>query len=458
MSAFPLSLSPIVDVTAVVEAGAQSASSYNVGLIVGSSGRIPTVGSNSRLRQYSSTTAMLADGFQANDPEVLAATLYFSPTPTAPAVFIGAQDQTAVKTVAVDATPGTGYVVGDILSIVQGSASGATVKVTAIGPSGAVSTVALLTQGTGYSVTNGLATTGGSGTGAEIDITAIGETPLEAVTACRLKNANWYGCMVCGATDADNEAIASYLQGATPPSIDFYASPDTSASNDSIFAQLQTQALSRAFGIASTTQSAEYPNNAYAAAAAMGVAMGLNTGLAGSNFTMAFKSLPGVAAEPLSQSQVTNLEAQNANLLLTYQNGFTFLYPGKTASGQFLDITMGLDRLLSKIQIGVMNLFVGQTAVPQTDPGEALILNVVDQACASEVTTGFIASSGVWTGNKVGKLTAGTSLPKGYLIQAQPFATQSSGDQQARKGMPVTVSIITANAIQSISIGVTVQV
>jgi hypothetical protein len=73
------------------------------------------------------------------------------------------------------------------------------------------------------------------------------------------------------------------------------------------------------------------------------------------------------------------------------------------------------------------------------------------------VTRGFLAP-GVWTGNTVGKLSAGTSLPKGYLIQAQPFATQSAGDQQARKGMPVTVSVITANAIQSISIGVTVQV
>lgn len=455
MSAFPLPLAPIVDVTSTVGAGAVSAPSFNVGLIVGNSGRIPTTGSTGRLRQYGSTTAMLSDGYLVTDPEFIAAGLYFSPSPTAPAVFVGAQDTTAAKTVAVDAVPGTGYVVGDILGIVQGAASGATVKVTAIGVGGAVATVALLTQGTQYSVATGLTTTGGTGTGAEIDITAIGETPLQAVAACRAKNANWYAVMVCGSTDADNEAIAAFVQSASPQTIHFFGSQDTSASSNSIFAQLQTQTIGRSFGHASTTQLGEFPNNAYVAAADMGVAMGLNTGLAA--FVMAFKSLPGIAAEPLSQTQVTNLEAQNANVYVVRGQAFTILEQGKVASGQYLDIVIGLDVLLSQIQIGVANLLVTQSVVPQTDPGEGLILNVISQACAAAVTRGFIAK-GTWTGNTVGSLTAGTSLPKGFLLQAQSFATQDAGDQQARKGMPVTVALITANGIQSISIGITVQV
>lgn len=457
MSTFPLSLTPIVDVTSTVEAGAISAPSFNVGLVIGNSGRIPTTGPNSRVRQYGSTSAMLSDGFLSTDPEFLAVQLYFSPTPTAPAVFVGAQDPSAIQTAVIDpSAEGTGYVVGDILTA-GGAGTGATFKVTAIGAEGAITTLQRLTQGTGYAVATGVSLTGGTGTAAELNITAVGETPLQAVTACRLANANWYAVMVCGSTDTDNEAIAAYVQSASPQTIHFYGSQDTSAADDSIFAQLQTQTIGRSFGHASTTQGGEYANNAYVAAADMGVAMGLNTGLPASNFTMMFKSLPGIAAEPLTQSQVTNLQAQNANLLLNYANGFTFLSQGKVAGGQYLDIVIGLDMLLSQIQVNVMNLFVGQNAVPQTDPGEGLIRNVIDQACAAAVTRGFLAP-GTWTGNTIGKLTAGTSLPKGYLIQAQSFTTQSSGDQQARKGMPITVSVITANAIQSISIGVTVQV
>ena len=455
MSAFPLSLTPIVDVTSTVGAGAVSAPAFNVGLVIDNSGRIPTTGPNSRIRQYSSTTAMLSDGFLTTDPAFIAAQLYFSPTPTAPALFVGAQDPTAVKTAAVDATPGTGYVVGDILGIVQGAASGATVKVTAIGVGGAVATVVLLTQGTQYSVANGLATSGGTGTGAEIDITAIGETPLQAVTACRAKNANWYAVMVCGSTDADNEAIAAFVQSASPQTIHFYGSVDTSAATNSIFAQLQTQAIGRSFGHASTTQLGEFPNNAYVAAADMGVAMGLNTGLAA--FVMKFKSLPGIAAEPLDQTQVAALEAQNANVYVQRGNAFTILEQGTVSNGQYLDNVIGLDVLIAQIQTNVMNLFVTQTVVPQTDPGEGLIRNVISQACAAAVARGFLAP-GVWTGNTVGSLTAGTALPKGFLIQSQSFTTQAAGDQQARKGMPITVSVVTANGIQSISIGITVQV
>ena len=457
MSSYPLSLQPIVDVSSVVEAGAISAPLFNSGCIIGNSGRIHTTGSNSRIRQYSSTSAMFSDGFLSTDPEFLAAQLYFSPAPTAPAVYIGAQDPTAILTAVIDpSAAGTGYVVGDVLTA-GGAGTGATFKVTAIGAEGAISTLQMLTQGTGYAVATGVALTGGTGTAAELNISVVGETPLQAVTACRLANANWYAVMVCGSTDTDNEAIASYVQSASPQTIHFYGSQDTSASANSIFAQLQTQTIGRSFGHASTTQSAEYPNNVYVAAADMGVAMGLNTGLPASAFTMMFRSLPGVAAEPLTQSQVTNLQAQNANLLLNYANGFTFLSQGKVASGQFLDIVMGIDMLLSQIQVNVMNLFVGLSTVPQTNPGEGLIRNVIDQACAAAATRGFIAP-GVWAGNTVGSLTAGTSLPKGYLIQAQSFTTQSAGDQQARKGMPITVSIITANSIQSISIGVTVQV
>jgi hypothetical protein len=78
---------------------------------------------------------------------------------------------------------GSGYVVGDVLTIVQPGASGGTVTVSAVTgagaitaftpntlTNGAVSTLGVTSVGTGYSTAQGLATTGGTGTAATVDI------------------------------------------------------------------------------------------------------------------------------------------------------------------------------------------------------------------------------------------------------------------------------------------------
>lgn len=67
---------------------------------------------------------------------------------------------------------GTGYVVGDVLTITTGGA-GATATVTAVGGAGDITSVSLLTPGTGYTTGAGKATSGGTGTLATLNITTI---------------------------------------------------------------------------------------------------------------------------------------------------------------------------------------------------------------------------------------------------------------------------------------------
>jgi len=79
-----------------------------------------------------------------------------------------------VSGVAIDSSSqGVGYVAGDVLTIVQSGAGGATVTVTSVNPLGGVAGIALLTPGEGYTVANGLATTGGTGAGAQVNITSL---------------------------------------------------------------------------------------------------------------------------------------------------------------------------------------------------------------------------------------------------------------------------------------------
>ena len=66
---------------------------------------------------------------------------------------------------------GTGYTAGDILSVVQGTATDGKVWVKTISPGGGVNTIQVAQGGAGYTGATGLATTGGTGVGCQVTIT-----------------------------------------------------------------------------------------------------------------------------------------------------------------------------------------------------------------------------------------------------------------------------------------------
>jgi hypothetical protein len=282
------------------------------------------------------------------------------------------------------------------------------------------------------------------------DLTAV-ETPLEAVTACRA-NPQWYTCQFVGtATDADHLAIAQYIESVSPASLYFLTTasltPDVGSPETSLLAALQALALNRTFSLYSTTQGGDYPSNAYAVAAVMGTAMGLNTFLAGSYFTIMFKTinLPGggtvavgVQPEPLSNTTTPTVAeicgvvdrssvGLNGNLVLQYSNGGIWTNYGVMASGVFLDQVIFLDMLVAGIQANGVALLQALPSVPITDAGVTQMKNAVGQACVNSLNIGFIAPSGVWLGKQLGApptvLAQGQSLPKGYWLYAQTVST-----------------------------------
>jgi len=77
---------------------------------------------------------------------------------------------TITATPTVDA-PGSGYAVGDVLTIAQSGSSGtATVKVTSISASGGITALSLVLNGTDYGTATAVPTTGGSGSGSTLNI------------------------------------------------------------------------------------------------------------------------------------------------------------------------------------------------------------------------------------------------------------------------------------------------
>ena len=83
--------------------------------------------------------------------------------------------------VATPTVAGTGYAVGNTLTVTTGG-TGCTVRVDTIGAGGAVTAVSLLTPGTGYTTGAGKATSGGAGTLCTIEIGSVVQGYIKLVT------------------------------------------------------------------------------------------------------------------------------------------------------------------------------------------------------------------------------------------------------------------------------------
>ena len=461
----PLSLTNIVDITVTVSPQSAVANTFNQGLYIGNSAIIPSYGANSRLRQYPSTAAMLTDGFTVSSPEYIAAQIYFSQTPTPQFIWIGVQDSTAIQTITINVA-GTGWAVGDTFNIVASGGSNAIGKVTAA-TGGVPSAVALVQQGTGFSVEAATTTaiSPSTGSGLTLHITAIGETLLQAATACRNANAVWYGLAVYNPVDADNLALAAWADALWQTTRYYAWSNDVAIINgtaSNLALQMQTLEY-RVIGIYSTTQSGLYPNNIYAAAGLMGADMGYNTGLAGSFFTLAHKQIAGIAAEPLTQTQYTNIKNADWNAYCNFTSSFQLFEPGTMSNGAQTYLWMYLAMLVANLQIDVMDVLAGAPAVPQTNAGEQSLISACNTACAFMASIGFLAGT-TWTGasipvpspNNPGLVT-GQALPNGYLNLAAPYSQQSAANRAAGQAMPIYCAVTTAGTVQSIIIGVNVE-
>lgn len=479
MSAFPIPspLSILCDVTATVASAGVAIPAFNQPLAIGNSGRIPSQGVNSRVRLYPTAgypANIVADGYEPGDPEFIAAGLFVAQQPPPPNFLLGCQDPSAIAALVFDTGEGgTGYAIGDVFLVTQSSASFGFGIVTSVA-AGVVTGAAFIPgrQGTGYSIATGLATVAQSpsvGVGLEVNITAIGETPLQALTACRNASSAWYVAMITTAVDADHVACSTYAQTAQPPMQYLYGTQSLSAltgATGNVFSLIKALSLKRAHGAYSTTQGGGAPSNIYIAAAVAGVAMGRNTGLANSAFTLEGQTLVGIVTEPLTPTQWfvpagepgANL-GNNGNVYINFANSYTNYEQGVNGDGTFFDQTLGIDMIIADVQISILNgkKALG-TSIPQDNSGQTLVFGWATPALQRAVSRGFLAP-GTWAGAAIPPLgiVAGTPMPNGWKIGSDSFTNQASGKRSLRQGMPIYIPIILAGSQQSFIIGINVQ-
>jgi hypothetical protein len=277
------------------------------------------------------------------------------------------------------------------------------------------------------------------------------ETAVQAVTACRAANSNWYAAYLCDAVKADILAIAAYIETATPLSVFFYDTQDAdvlAGTAGNVMETLQGDKYKRTIG--------QYSTSAYAAAAIMGYAMGANTGLANSAYTLAYKSEVGITPEVLTTTQVNTILGYNGNVYTNYGATYDLFVQGTVADGTSFDEVLNLDVLTNDIQTSVMNALIASPKIPQSDDGVSLLVSAITSPCAAARTRGVLAP-GVWKGGPVLGLKTGDTLSTGYLVLADSLANQSQADRDARKSPPIYAAVKMAGAIEHVVIGVIVN-
>ncbi|MBX4259735.1 DUF3383 domain-containing protein (plasmid) [Clostridium estertheticum] len=285
----------------------------------------------------------------------------------------------------------------------------------------------------------------------------LAETAVQAITACRQANSEWYACMLCNATKQDIVAIAAYIDSALPVATFFYTTSDPDillGTSGNIMDTLKKSSVHRTIGQYSTSK---YSNSidgtsTDSIAAIMGYAMGSNTQTAASAYTLAYKPEVGITAESLTGGQAKIIKNYNGNIYVNRGTVYNLFEDGKTADGTYFDEVLNLDILANNIQAAVMNTFIDLPKVPQTDPGMATLLNAITASLEAARTTGFIAD-GVWSAAPMLTVNTGDVLPRGYAILAGTIASQTQADRDNRISPPIYILIKSAGAIQNIAIG-----
>ncbi len=82
----------------------------------------------------------------------------------------------------------------------------------------------------------------------------------------------------------------------------------------------------------------------------------------------AYKTVNGASADEFTPSEKTNIEDKNGNTY-TIVSGIAIFFEGRMASGEFIDITRGIDFIVARIKENVFGLFTSEEKVPYDDGG-----------------------------------------------------------------------------------------
>jgi hypothetical protein len=255
-------------------------------------------------------------------------------------------------------------------------------------------------------------------------------SPGTDLDAIRLVDDDWYGTTGAIESAADITAVAVWV--AANQKTHYYTSADTAnfTSNSGIFDTLRDAGYKRSYG--------QFGGNPlqYGASGLEALEFTYPPG----TYTDAFKGLQGVTVDALTPSQKTGITANNGNYYVNI-GGVDATFDGRSAQGQFMDLTRFLDALKNDIQIRVFTLIANSPKVPYDSIGIAAIGGEIRASLSSFVRIGALSNDPGFQPQ--------VALPN--------IADISTSDKQARTLTGVKFSCTYTNAIHSVSIQGTVS-
>jgi hypothetical protein len=348
-------------------------------------------------------------------------------------------------------TAGSGYSVGDVLTVVQSGGSLCTLTVTSVDTDGEILAFEITTAGSGYSVADDLETTvsPSGGTGCTVNILAVGsgaETLLQAITRC--KALVYFVGILSNAypsSDGDRLALAAAVQ-ALPDKMLALPSND-SADITGVFTDIKdaSDSHTRCLYYGGTAQEARL-----FAAAAFGRGMGVNFDGSRTTNTLHMKPLATITPDDtVNQTLLTALETAGVD---AYVNVAGISMYWSNGENRYFDEVFNLIWFVSQLKVNGFNaLRELSTKIPQTEPGMVSLKAAYRLACEQAIRNGMIApgawTSAEWFGNQEDMYS--NIEERGYYIYSLPVNLQSSSDRADRKAPVVQIGIKLAGALHS---------
>lgn len=206
---------------------------------------------------------------------------------------------------------------------------------------------------------------------------------------------NWYGVSICSNADYDLLQLAAFIETLTK--IFIGATADAAVDTDV------------ATDVASVLKALGY-NRTALMFSPVSAALGIDAGWLGGQLpqtpgasTWKFKSIIGIAADSFSATSKSRLlgipGSSTGKTVNIYEEvgGVSITQEGWMVSGQFIDVTIGVDYMTSLIQTAIYAVLTQTAKVPYTDKGVALIENevrkVLAQVSDAPGGTGFLDST-----------------------------------------------------------------
>lgn len=159
---------------------------------------------------------------------------------------------------------------------------------------------------------------------------------------------------------------------------------------------------------------------------------------------MADKPLTGVAALDLMDSAYSVLKSKNYNFYTKTTDIETNMFiDAKMSSGQFFDTIQAADWFAYTMKYKLVNLVQTRDKVPFTEDGLAIIKQTISEACVEALNSGVIGT---------GYDEDGTLIENGYNIDMPELSEISNTDKAQRILRDVSVTLLLAGAVQTITV------